>query len=89
MELVLHRAGSPEKGGGWEAALWLLGFVSSGPGLALLGWVAGFAAGDSVYTIAQPAIILGDESLSLYVDSVCKQQAMQKWVPGLELSALR
>lgn len=63
--------------------------MSSGLGLTLLGWVPGFVAGDIMCTIAQPAFILDNESLSLGIDSVCKQWAVQKWVPSFELSTLR
>lgn len=63
--------------------------MSSGFGLTLLGWVPGFVAGDNMYTIGQPAFILDNESLSLCIDSVCKQWAVQKWVLSLELSTHR
>lgn len=63
--------------------------MSSGLGLTLLGWVPGFVAGDNMCATAQPAFILDNESLSLCIDSVCKQWAVQKWVPSLELFTLR
>lgn len=59
--------------------------MSCGLGLTLLGWVPGFVAEDSMYTIAQLAFILGSESLSLCIDSDCKQWGCAKLGPKFRL----
>lgn len=51
--------------------------------MPLLGWVPGFVAGDSMYTIAQLALILANESLC--VSSVCKQWGCNRLGPKFRL----
>lgn len=53
--------------------------------MTLLGWVPGFVAGDSMYSIAQPAFLLSNGSLSLCIDPVCKQWGCTKLDPKFRL----